>query len=158
MRNKLIVLSLLIAGGLFVYFNQEAVRAHTAPVVTTLFNVAPVSLQRLLFSTHLPSDYPGVYLADPSANAAWARRQQYVSQPQPTGRRQVELRPDCIVSHAHAATIIEPIAVVQRGGDFVVVEYLDRGGETRIEKDDAGIWIAFEESAPGYKERYRRLK
>jgi hypothetical protein len=153
-----LILFIVLGIGIFAFLNYGAVKAATAPATTALFNFSPALIQRTIFSTELPPDYTGTYFPDPAANADWARQQRYASQPQPTGHRRVELHPDRIVSHSSATIRVDPVAVVQKGDDFVVVEYLDRGGRTRIDRDDSGIWIAFEERAPRYKERYRRLR
>jgi len=155
--RKLILLIVILGAGWLAY-QFDAVRTAVSPVTTAVFNVTPAFLQRFIFSTKFPPGYQGLYLADPAANAAWSRQQQYLSQPQPTGRRQVELRPRYLVSQAHATVTVEPIAVIEKGENFVVVEYISHGGRSRIERDDDGIWISFDEIAPGYKERYRKLQ
>lgn len=156
MRKLVLFLAVLFASA-WTYLNFDAIKVSLQPIATAIFNASPPRFQRLVFSTDLPHDYRGVYMADRVANVAWAR-QRYASQPQSTGRRQVELNSDHILSIAHAQTIIDPVAVLHKGEDFVVVEYLTKGGTTRIDRDPKGIWIAFEDRAPGYKERFRRIR
>ncbi len=155
--RKLIILILIAAAGYGLY-QIEAVRLVAQPVVYQVFNYTPHSLKRFIFPVEIPVDYQGLYMADPQANAQWSRTQNYASQPQPTGRKQIDIREKEMVSQVHARTEREDVEVTKRGDGFIVVYYPGRESESLIALDGNGIWISFEGIAPGYRERYRKVR
>lgn len=155
--RKWIVLIVIVAAGFFLY-KVERVKGAVDPVLIQVFNYTPHPVKRLVFPVGVPAEFQGTYMADVPATAAWARQQGYANQPQPTGRKQIDIGGNQMVSQVHAASKTENVEVSKRGEGFIVVNYVDEDRQSLIEQDGNGVWIYYDEIAPGYRERYRKVR
>ena len=157
--RKLIYLLIILGAGYYFYTNSESLWKQVQPYEAEIFNITPPKLRSLLFSTEVPTNFRGTYELDAPATMHWVRHQPYEKQPESSGRRQIELRGKNMVSLIKGANVSEGIEVVEKGDGFIVVEYADKPDtKSRIEQERNGVWIYYDEIAPGYKERYRKVK
>ena len=159
--RKLIYLLIVGGAAYFLYQNWSEVQANLKKYEPEIFNALPDSLRKVVFSGEVPKEFRGSYLADQGANAYWLRHQFPTNPPKPTGKTQVDLDAKTLYLQVRGGADVIPVEVVQKGDGFIVVEHKAQGEEPKrymIEREGNGIWVYFEDIAPGYKERYRKVK